>query len=105
MEPTDLLPDISGEFEEMEITPSMTFHIGKNLPSLEKDGLIYLYQANLGVFVWRPVNLQGIDPSIITHKFNVVPGSKLVRQKTRGTRALIKKSLYDLKSKNCWMQV
>ena len=35
------------------------------------------------VFAWSHEDMPAIDPSVITHRLNVYPSSKLVRQKKR----------------------
>lgn len=77
---TDLFRDL----EEMEIAPGQMFCVGKDLPSPNRDALIHLLQMNLDVITWSLVDLPCIDPNIIIHKLNVLPGSKLVRKKMRG---------------------
>lgn len=69
------MPDLFSDSEEVEITPRKKFRIGKDLPSLEIDAL-HLLQTNFDVFSWNPVDLIGIDPSIIMQKLNVLPSSK-----------------------------
>lgn len=48
--PKDSLPDLSGDFEEVETAPGKKFRIGKDLPTLDKNAVIHLLQANLDVF-------------------------------------------------------
>ncbi|MFX5245181.1 hypothetical protein ABTD35_20490, partial [Acinetobacter baumannii] len=38
----------------------------------------------MDVFAWSHADLEGIDPDVATHRLNVDPGYKPVRQKLRG---------------------
>ena len=40
-------------------------------------------KKNIDLFAWSHENMLGIDPSVITHRLNVCPSSKPVRQKKR----------------------
>ena len=48
-----------------------------------KQDLIQFLRENIDVFAWSHEDMPGIDPSIITHRLNVYPSSKPVRQKKR----------------------
>ena len=45
--------------------------------------LIYFLRKNIDVFAWSHEDMPGIDPNIITHRLNVHPSFKPVRQKKR----------------------
>ena len=49
---------------------------------IEKD-LIRFLRENIDVFAWSHEDMPGIDPSVITHRLNVYPFSKPVRQKKK----------------------
>ncbi|XP_021609076.1 uncharacterized protein LOC110612606 [Manihot esculenta] len=34
-------------------------------------------------FAWKPFDMPGIDPEVMTHKLNILPGAKPVKQKKR----------------------
>ena len=38
-------------------------------------------KKNIDVFAWSHEDMSGIDPRVITHRLNVCPSSKLVREK------------------------
>ena len=40
-------------------------------------------KKNIDVFAWSHKDMPGIDPSVITHRLNVCPSFKPVRQKKR----------------------
>ena len=48
-----------------------------------KKGLIRFPRKNIDMFAWSHEDIPGIDPSVITHRLNVNPSSKPVRQKKR----------------------
>ena len=48
-----------------------------------KKGLIRFPRKNIDMFAWSHEDIPGIDPSVITHRLNVHPSSKPVRQKKR----------------------
>lgn len=49
-----------------------------------KEKLIHLLKAHLDVFAWDMQDLPGVEPSIITHKLNIILGSKIGETKKRG---------------------
>ena len=48
-----------------------------------RKDLIQFLRKSIDVFAWSHDNMPGIDPSVITHRLNVYPFSKPVRQKKR----------------------
>ena len=42
-----------------------------------------MMKENADLFAWSTTNMPGIDPATITHKLNVIEGSKLEKQKKR----------------------
>ena len=53
--------------------------LAENLRSL----LIHFLKQNKDVFAWKQKDMGGIDPAIITHRLNVSPSFKPVKQKRR----------------------
>ena len=47
--------------------------------------LIDFLKHNMDIFAWSHADLEGIDPEVATHRLNVHPRHKPVRQKLRGT--------------------
>ena len=45
--------------------------------------LIHFLKHNKDVFAWKQEDMGGIDPAIITHRINVSPSFKPVKQKRR----------------------
>ena len=48
-----------------------------------KKDLIRFLRENIDVFAWSNEDMLGIDPNVITHRLNVHPSSKPMRQKKR----------------------
>ena len=53
--------------------------LAKDLRSL----LTHFLKQNKDVFAWKQEDMRGIDPAIITHRLNVIPSFKPVKQKRR----------------------
>ncbi|KAL8134681.1 hypothetical protein AgCh_009636 [Apium graveolens] len=60
----------------------MTF-IGAILEEPLRGKLVKFLQENSDVFAWSAADMSGIDPELITHKINVDPNRKTVKQKKR----------------------
>ncbi|KAL8108705.1 hypothetical protein AgCh_008657 [Apium graveolens] len=60
----------------------MTF-IGATLEEPLRGKLVKFLQENSDVFAWSAADMPGIDPGLITHKLNVDPSRKTVKQKKR----------------------
>ena len=78
-EPTEALEDIPLDEDD----PRKSTRIGADLEGKIKKGFIRFLRENIDVFAWSHENMLGIDPSVITHRLNVYPSSKLMRQKKR----------------------
>ena len=76
-EPTEVLEDISLD----ENNPEKCTKVGADLEEKIKKDLVYFLKKNIDVFAWSHEDMPGIDPSVITHRLNVCPSSKLVQQK------------------------
>ena len=48
-----------------------------------KQDLVQFLRKRIDVFVWSHEDMLGIKPSVITHRLNVHPFSKPIRQKKR----------------------
>ena len=48
-----------------------------------KQDLVQFLRKSIDVFTWSHEDMSGINPSFITHRLNVYPSSKPVRQKKR----------------------
>ena len=78
-EPTETLEDIPLHEDD----PRKSTRIGADLEGKIKKGLVCFLRKNIDVFAWSHEDMSGIDSSVITHRLNVHPSSKLVRQKKR----------------------
>ena len=78
--PTEALEDIPLDEDD----PGKSTIIGADLEGKIKKGLICFLRENIDMFAWSHEDMPGIDPSVITHRLNVYPSSKPVRQKKKG---------------------
>ena len=76
-EPTEALEDIPLDKDD----PGKSTRIGADLDGKINKGLICFLRENIDVFAWSHEDIPGIDPSVITHRLNIYPSSKPVRQK------------------------
>ena len=63
--------------------PEKTTRIGASFPPQIKESLIQFLRRNKDFFAWSHENMPGINPSIISHKLNVNPSLRPVKQKRR----------------------
>ena len=75
----------SEELEPVQIddNPEHLAYIGSRLAEDLRHPLIHFLKQNKDVFAWKQEDMEGIDPIIITHRLNVSPSFKLVKQKRR----------------------
>ena len=66
-----------------ESNPKRCTRVGVDLERKIKEDLVQFLKKNIDVFAWSHEDMPGIDPSVITHRLNVCPSFKLVRQKKR----------------------
>ena len=66
-----------------ENNPKRCTRVGADLKKKIKKDLVHFLKKNIDVFAWSHEDMPGIDPSVITHRLNVYPSSKPVRQKKR----------------------
>ena len=78
-EPTKVLEDIPLE----EGNPEKFTRIGTSMKEKMKKDLVQFLRKRIDVFAWSHEDMPVIDPSVITHRLNVHPSSKPVRQKKR----------------------
>ncbi|KAK3007246.1 hypothetical protein RJ639_016077 [Escallonia herrerae] len=60
-----------------------TVRIGSNLKEDTKLVLVNLLRTYADVFAWTAADMPGINPKVITHRLNVDPSKKPVKQKKR----------------------
>ena len=78
-EPIEALENISLDEDD----PKKSTKIWADLKEKIKKDHIRFLRENIDVFAWSHEDMPGIDLSFITHRLNVYPSSKPVRQKKR----------------------
>ena len=79
VEPTEALENISLDEDNLEKNTK----VGADLEEKTKKDLIHFLRKNIDVFASSHEDIPGIDPSVITHRLNVYPSFKPIRQKKR----------------------
>ena len=67
----------------LDDNPKHLAYIGSKLTEDLRSLLTHFLKQNKDVFAEKQADMGGIDPAIITHRLNVGPPSKLVKQKRR----------------------
>ena len=75
-------PEPSEELE-LDDDPEHLAYIGSKLVEDLKSPLTHFLRQNKNVFAWKQADVGGIDPTVITHRLNVSPSFKPVKQKRR----------------------
>ena len=86
IEERKILVKSSEELDTIELEdghPEKTTKIGANLPPKMKESLIQFLKSNKDVFAWSHEDMPSINSSIISHKLNVNPSLRPVKQKMR----------------------
>uniref|UniRef100_A0A2N9HQ03 Uncharacterized protein n=1 Tax=Fagus sylvatica TaxID=28930 RepID=A0A2N9HQ03_FAGSY len=86
IEEQKILVKPSGELDTIELEdgrPERTTKIGADLPPKMKESLVQFLKDNKDVFAWSHEDMPGINPSIISHKLNVDPSLRPIKQKRR----------------------
>ena len=78
-------PEPSEELElvSLDDDPEHLAYIDSKLAEDLKSPLTHLLRQNKDVFAWKQADMGGIDPTAITHRLNVSPSFKLVKQNRR----------------------
>ena len=63
--------------------PKKSTRIGVNLSPQIRESIIHFLKDNKDIFAWSHEDMPGIDPSIISHKLNVNPCFRPIKQKRR----------------------
>ena len=69
------------ELIQLDDNPEHLAYIGSKLAEDLRSLLIHFLKHNKEVFAWKQEDMGGINPAVITHKLNVSPSFKLVKQK------------------------
>ena len=77
--PTEVLENISLDKDN----PERCTRVGADLKEKTKKDLVRFLRKSIDVFAWSLEDMPGIDTSVITHRLNVYPSSKLVRLNKR----------------------
>ena len=78
-------PEPSEELEPVSLDddPEHLAYIGSKLAEDLKGLLTQFLRQNKDVFAWKQADMGGIDPTVITHRLNVSPSFKPIKQKRR----------------------
>ena len=78
-------PASSEELEPVQLgdQPEHLVYIGSKLSEGIRSPLIHFLEQNMEVFAWKQEDMGGVNPAMITHKLNVNPSFKSVKQKGR----------------------
>ena len=97
----DTRPTPSEELEPIQLENQLEHlaYIGSKLAEDIRDLLIHFLKQNVEVFAWKQDDMGGIDPAVITHKLNVCPFFKPVKQKRRSSAPKRQKAINEEVSK------
>ena len=68
---------------QLDDQPEHLVYIGSRLAKYVRDLLVHFLKQNIEVFTWKQEDMGGIDPAVITHKLNISPSFKPIKQKRR----------------------
>ena len=94
-------PGPSEELEPVQLgdQPEHLVYIGSKLAEGIRSPLIRFLEQNMEVFAWKQEDMGGVDPAVITHKLNVNPSFKPVKQKRRSFAPERQKAINEEASK------
>ena len=96
---TRLTPSEELEPVQLSDQPDHLAYIRSKLAEDIKDRLIRFLRENAEVFAWKQEDMGGIDPTVITHRLNVNPSFKPIKQKRRSFALERKKAINEEVSK------
>ena len=78
-------PTPSEELEPIQLDDQSEhlFYIGSRLAKDVRDLLVHFLKQNIEVLAWKQEDMGGIDLAVITHKLNISPSFKPIKQKRR----------------------
>ena len=90
-------PEPSEELElvQLDDNPGHLAYIGSRQAEDLRHLLIHFLKQNKDVFSWKQEDMGGIDPAIITHRLNVSPSFKPVKQQIRSFAPEIQKAINE----------
>ena len=90
-------PEPSEELEPVswDDDPEHLSYIGSKLAEDIKSLLTHFLRQNKDVFAWKQAGMGGIDPTVITHRLNVSPSFKPIKQKRRSFALERQKSINE----------
>ena len=99
-------PASSEELEPVQLGdhPEHLVYIRSKLAEGIRSPLIHFLEQNMEVLAWKQEDMGGVDPAVITHRLNVNPSFKSVKQKRRSfaqkdKRRLMKRSVSSSKKR------
>ena len=95
-------PAPSEELEPVQLDdqPEHLVYIGSKLAKDIRSLLIHFLKRNKEVFAWKQEDMGGIDPAVITHRLNVDPSFKSIKQKRRSFAPKRQKAINEEVSKD-----
>ena len=90
LEPSEELEPVS-----LDDDPEHLDYIGSKLAEGLKSLLTHFLRQNKDVFAWKQADMGGIDPTVITHRLNVSPSFKPIKQKRRSFALERQKSINE----------
>ena len=90
-------PEPSKELElvSLDDDPEHLAYIVSKLTEDLKSLLTHFLRQNKDVFAWKKADMGGIDPTVITHRLNVSPSFKPIKQKRRSFTPERQKSINE----------
>ena len=79
----------------LNVSPEHLAYIGSKLAEDLKIPLTHFLRQNKDVLAWKREDMGGVDPTIITHRLNVSPSFKPVKQKRRSFTPERKKAINE----------
>ena len=88
-------PAPSEELESIQLGDQLEHlvYIGSKLAEGIKSPLIRFLEQNIEAFAWKQEDMGGVDSAVITHRLNVNPSFKPVKQKRRSFAPKIQKAI------------
>ena len=83
----------------MDDDPEHLTYIGVKLAEYLRRLFTRFLRQNKDVFAWKQVDMGGIDPTIITHRLNVSPSFKPIKQKRRSFTPERQKAINEVVNK------